>query len=156
MIATALLVLALAAPEAPPAPPAPAPAAAPAPATASGIAAQYAEKPGAVTTTSGLVYVPTRVGTGQAPTASSKVKVHYQGTLADGKIFDSSYKRGQPAEFPLGAVIPCWTEGVQKMRVGGEATLVCPSSIAYGERGIPGIIPPGATLIFKVELIDVR
>jgi FKBP-type peptidyl-prolyl cis-trans isomerase FkpA len=83
------------------------------------------------------------------------VKVNYEGKLMDGTVFDSSYKRGQPIEFPLNGVIPCWTEGVQKMKVGGEATLVCPPSIAYGERGAPGAIPPNAALVFKVELLGV-
>ena len=84
------------------------------------------------------------------------MKVHYKGTLIDGTEFDSSYKRGQPAEFPLNGVIPCWTEGVQKMKVGGKAKLVCPSDIAYGDRGAPPKIPPGATLVFEVELLDVK
>jgi FKBP-type peptidyl-prolyl cis-trans isomerase FkpA len=81
--------------------------------------------------------------------------VHYKGTLIDGKEFDSSYKRNEPASFPLNGVIPCWTEGVQKMKVGGKARLVCPSSTAYGDRGSPPDIPGGATLIFEVELLEV-
>jgi FKBP-type peptidyl-prolyl cis-trans isomerase len=118
-------------------------------------AAKFASQPGAQKTASGLVFIPVRAGTGPSPGASDKVKVNYEGKLLDGTIFDSSYKRGQPIEFPLNGVIPCWTEGVQKMKVGGEATLVCPSSIAYGDRGSPPAIPPGATLVFKVELLGV-
>ena len=115
---------------------------------------EAAKKPGATKTDSGLVYLETLAGTGAAPVAADKVKVHYRGTLIDGTEFDSSIKRGQPAEFGLGQVIPCWTEGVQKMKVGGKATLTCPSAIAYGDRGRPSI-PPGATLVFEVELIDI-
>jgi FKBP-type peptidyl-prolyl cis-trans isomerase len=118
-------------------------------------AAEYAAKPGAQKTASGLVYIPVKAGTGASPAATDKVKVNYEGKLMDGTVFDSSYKRGQPIEFGLNQVIPCWTEGVQKMKVGGEATLVCPPSIAYGERGAPGAIPPNATLVFKVELLGV-
>ena len=120
-----------------------------------GVAAEYAAKPGAVKAASGLVYIPVRAGTGPSPAATDKVKVNYEGKLVDGTVFDSSYKRGQPIEFGLNQVIPCWTEGVQKMKVGGEATLVCPPSIAYGERGAPPTIPANATLIFKVELLGV-
>jgi FKBP-type peptidyl-prolyl cis-trans isomerase FkpA len=106
--------------------------------------------------TSGLIYQQIKVGTGAQPKASDIVKVHYTGTLIDGKEFDSSIKRGEPAEFPLGQVIPCWTEGVGKMKVGGKAKLVCPSDIAYGDQGRPPIIPGGATLVFEVELLDVK
>ena len=105
---------------------------------------------------SGLIYQQIKAGTGAQPKASDIVKVHYTGTLIDGKEFDSSVKRGQPAEFPLGQVIPCWTEGVGKMKVGGKAKLVCPSDIAYGDQGRPPIIPGGATLVFEVELLDVK
>ena len=105
---------------------------------------------------SGLIFQPIKVGTGAQPKASDIVKVHYTGTLTDGKEFDSSVKRGQPVEFPLGQVIPCWTEGVGKMKVGGKAKLVCPSDIAYGDQGRPPIIPGGATLVFEVELLDVK
>ncbi|MEW5847767.1 MAG: FKBP-type peptidyl-prolyl cis-trans isomerase [Myxococcota bacterium] len=114
-----------------------------------------AEK-GAERTASGLIYTELTAGTGAQPTAADTVKVHYRGTLVDGTEFDSSYKRGQPAEFPLGGVIKCWTEGVAKMKVGGKARLVCPSDIAYGDRGSPPTIPGGATLIFEVELLDVK
>ena len=118
-------------------------------------AEKYAAQPGAQKTASGLVYIPVRAGTGAQPSANDKVKVNYEGKLLDGTVFDSSYKRGQPIEFGLSQVIPCWTEGVQKMKVGGEATLVCPPAIAYGDRGAPPAIPPGATLVFKVELLGV-
>jgi len=94
-------------------------------------------------------------GTGAIPKSTDTVKVHYRGTLTDGKEFDSSYKRGQPASFPLNRVIPCWTEGVQTMKVGGKAKLVCPGNLAYGSRGIPGTISPDATLVFEVELLEI-
>jgi FKBP-type peptidyl-prolyl cis-trans isomerase FkpA len=110
----------------------------------------------AVTTKSGLVYQSLKDGTGTSPSAADTVNVHYRGTLADGREFDSSYKRGQPAEFPLNRVIPCWTEGVQLMKPGGKARLTCPPAIAYGERGAGGVIPPNATLQFEVELLSVR
>ena len=109
-----------------------------------------------VTTASGLVYESLKEGTGDAPKATDTVKVHYQGTLLDGKEFDSSYKRGEPTEFPLNRVIPCWTEGVQRMKPGGKARLTCPPAIAYGERGAGGVIPPNATLHFEIELLSVR
>lgn len=108
-----------------------------------------------VTLPSGLVYDSLKEGTGASPTAASKVKVHYRGTLPDGKEFDSSYSRGRPSEFPLNAVIPCWTEGVQRMKPGGKAKLTCPPGIAYGDRGAGGVIPPGATLNFEIELLEV-
>ena len=114
-----------------------------------------AKEKGAVKTDSGLVYLSLKDGTGASPKASDKVKVHYRGTLTNGTEFDSSYKRGQPIEFPLGNVVKCWTEGVQKMKVGGKAKLVCPPEIAYGERGAGGVIPPNATLVFEVELLDI-
>ena len=119
-------------------------------------AAQAAAKePGAVVTESGLVYRTLKEGTGPSPVASDVVKVHYKGTLPDGREFDSSYKRGTPAEFPLSRVIKCWTEGVQRMKVGGKAKLTCPPDIAYGERGAGGVIPPNATLNFEVELLGI-
>lgn len=109
------------------------------------------------TTASGLVYESLSEGTGASPTAADVVKVNYRGTFADGgKEFDSSYKRGQPIEFPLGSVIKCWTEGVQKMKVGGKARLTCPPGIAYGARGAGGVIPPNATLVFEVELLGIK
>ena len=115
-----------------------------------------ATEQGAVVTTTGLVYRSLKDGEGASPTAADTVKVHYRGTLPDGKEFDSSYKRNAPAQFPLGGVIKCWTEGVQKMKVGGKAKLTCPASIAYGERGAGGgLIPPNATLLFEVELLEI-
>ena len=92
---------------------------------------------------------------GAQPKASDQVKVHYRGTLENGTEFDSSYKRGEPAKFPLSRVIPCWTQGVQKLKVGEKAKLVCPPKTAYGEAGIPGTIPPNSTLNFDVELIAI-
>ena len=115
-----------------------------------------AAEAGAVSTATGLVYRSLKDGSGASPTAADTVKVHYRGTLTNGSEFDSSIKRGQPAEFPLGAVIKCWTEGVQRMKVGGKAKLTCPAAIAYGERGTPGgPIPPNATLVFEVELLGI-
>ena len=114
------------------------------------------QAPAPVTTKSGLVYQSLKDGTGTSPTATDIVSVHYRGTLADGREFDSSHKRGQPAEFPLNRVIPCWTEGVQMMKPGGKARLTCPPAIAYGERGAGSVIPPNATLQFEVELLSVR
>lgn len=115
-----------------------------------------AQEPGAVVTKSGLVYRVLKEGTGVSPGASDRVKVHYKGTFADGKEFDSSYSRGTPIEFPLNRVIPCWTEGVQRMRLGGKAKLTCPSQIAYGERGAGRVIPPNATLVFEVQLLGIN
>jgi FKBP-type peptidyl-prolyl cis-trans isomerase FkpA len=127
-------------------------------ASAQAAAASAAQKePGTVTTASGLVYKSLKDGTGPSPAATDVVNVHYRGTFPDGKEFDSSYSRGQPAEFPLNRVIKCWTEGVQMMKVGGKAKLVCPASIAYGERGAGGgKIPPNATLNFEVELLGIK
>jgi FKBP-type peptidyl-prolyl cis-trans isomerase FkpA len=105
-------------------------------------------------TSSGLVYKSIKEGSGASPAATDVVRVHYRGTFPDGREFDSSYKRGQPAEFPLNRVIRCWTEGVQKMKVGGTARLVCPPGIAYGESGRPPI-PPNATLHFDIELLGI-
>ena len=127
--------------------------------TDSAAAKAYLEKaaaePGAVKTSSGMVYRELRPGSGPSPRPSDVVKVNYRGTLIDGAEFDSSYKRNQPAEFPLDRVIPCWTEGLQHMKVGGQARLVCPSEIAYGEEGSPPMIPGGATLIFEIELLGI-
>ncbi len=109
-----------------------------------------------VTTSTGLIYQSLKEGTGDSPKATDTVKVHYKGTFPDGKEFDSSYKRGEPAEFPLNRVIPCWTEGVQRMKPGGKARLTCPPAIAYGARGAGNVIPPNATLNFEVELISVK
>ena len=118
--------------------------------------AAAAAEPGAVRSETGLIYRSLREGTGASPAAIDVVRVHYRGTLMDGKEFDSSYKRGTPASFPLTRVIKCWTEGVQKMKVGGKAQLTCPASIAYGDKGAGGgEIPPGATLRFEVELLAI-
>ncbi len=113
-----------------------------------------AAEPDAVKTDSGMIYRETKAGNGASPTATDTVTVHYRGSLVNGTEFDSSYRRNQPAHFPLKGVIPCWTEGIQKMKVGGKATLVCPSDLAYGDRGRPPVIPGGAALIFEVELLD--
>ena len=112
-----------------------------------------AKQKDAVKTPSGIVIRTITPGTGPSPTADDVVKVHYEGKLVDGTVFDSSIKRGQPVEFPLKGVVPCWTEAVQKMKKGEKAQVVCLSSLAYGDGGRPGI-PPGATLSFEIELID--
>ena len=114
-----------------------------------------AKEKGAVKTPSGLVYKSLKEGSGASPAATDKVTVNYRGTLIDGKEFDSSYAAGKPAEFPLDQVIKCWTEGLQKMKAGGKAQLVCPPDIAYGEFG-SGVIPGNATLVFEVELFEVK
>lgn len=113
-----------------------------------------AKEPGAVKTPSGLIFRTLSPGDGPGPKATSVVKVHYQGTFIDGTVFDSSIQRGEPAEFPLDAVIKCWTEGLQRMKVGEKAKLVCPPGIAYGDRGSSSI-PPGSTLVFEVELLQI-
>jgi FKBP-type peptidyl-prolyl cis-trans isomerase FkpA len=120
------------------------------------VAAAAAKEEGAVVTASGLVYRSLKDGSGASPSASDKVKVHYRGTFPDGREFDSSYKRNEAIEFPLSGVIKCWTEGVQRMKIGGKAKLTCPASIAYGERGAGGVIPPNATLLFEVELLGIN
>jgi FKBP-type peptidyl-prolyl cis-trans isomerase FkpA len=111
---------------------------------------------GAVKTDSGLVYTEITPGTGDQPKATDKVKVHYEGKLIDGTVFDSSIQRGQPVTFALNQVIPCWTEGLQRMKVGGKSKLVCPSNIAYGDHGAPPKLKPGATLVFEVELLGIE
>jgi FKBP-type peptidyl-prolyl cis-trans isomerase FkpA len=113
-----------------------------------------AAEPGAVKTDSGLIYRELRPGSGPSPKATDTIEVNYRGTLVDGTEFDSSYGRNEPTQFVLNHVIPCWTEGLQKMNVGGKAQLVCPASLAYGDEGNRGI-PGGATLIFEIELLNV-
>ncbi len=120
-------------------------------------AEKAAKEKGAEKTATGLVYLSLKDGTGASPAITDTVKVHYRGTLIDGKEFDSSYKRNAPAEFPLNGVIKCWGEGVQKMKIGGKARLTCPASIAYGDGGAPGgSIPPGSTLTFEIELLEIK
>ena len=114
-----------------------------------------AKEKGAVKTASGMVYIPITEGSGKSPTASSVVGVDYRGTLPNGREFDSSYKSKMITRFSLSRVIPCWTEGVQMMKAGGKAKLVCPPELAYGSRGAGASIPPDATLIFEVELLTV-
>lgn len=124
------------------------------------ISANFLEKaakaPGAHKFPSGLIYKEIKRGEGEKPKATDTVRAHYHGTLTNGTVFDSSVKRGQPFVAPLNRVIPCWTEGMQMMKEGGKAQLICPSNIAYGERGHPPVIPGGATLIFDVELLAVN
>jgi len=115
----------------------------------------HAAEPKEQKTASGIGITMLREGTGAQPKATDTVKVNYRGTLASGKEFDSSYARNAPATFPLNRVIPCWTEGVQTIKVGGKARLVCPPNLAYGSRGVPGTIPPEATLNFEVELLEI-
>jgi FKBP-type peptidyl-prolyl cis-trans isomerase FkpA/FKBP-type peptidyl-prolyl cis-trans isomerase FklB len=117
--------------------------------------AKAAAEDGAKKTASGAIVTTLKEGKGPSPKASDTVKVHYQGTLVDGTVFDSSIQRGQPATFPLANVIKCWTEGVQEIKVGGKSRLVCPANIAYGDRGSPPTIKPGATLVFEVELLEI-
>ncbi len=117
--------------------------------------AKVAALPGAQKTTTGLIYIPSMQGKGAHPGPMDRVKVQYSGKLIDGSVFDSSYKRGQPATFPLAGIIPCWKEALQLMKVGGHARVVCPSDLAYGDHGRPPVIPPGATLDFQIELLDV-
>jgi len=114
-----------------------------------------AKEKGAVKTASGAVYIPLTEGKGDSPKATERVKVNYRGTLPEGKEFDSSYKRNKPIEFRLDGVIKCWTEGLQMMKPGGKAKLVCPASTAYGDSGAGEMILPGATLLFEVELLEV-
>ncbi len=117
--------------------------------------AKAAKEKGAVKAKSGFIYIPVKEGKGNEPTLTDKVKVNYRGTFADGKEFDSSYKRGEPTEFPLDKVISCWKEGLQLMKPGGKARLICPPDTAYGEKG-NAVIPPNATLLFDIELLDVK
>jgi FKBP-type peptidyl-prolyl cis-trans isomerase FkpA len=121
-----------------------------------GFLEKAAAEKGAIKTASGMVYSEITPGTGDQPKATDKVKVHYQGTLIDGTVFDSSIQRGQPVTFALNQIIPCWTEGLQRMKVGGKSKLVCPSEIAYGDHGAPPKIKPGATLVFEVQLLEIE
>jgi FKBP-type peptidyl-prolyl cis-trans isomerase FkpA len=114
------------------------------------------QKPGAKVSGSGLVWFLEKTGTGPKPKVNSVVLAHYRGALINGKVFDSSYTRNEPTEFPLNQVIPCWTDGITQMPVGSKATLICPPNIAYGNRGAAPAIPPGATLVFNVELLEIR
>jgi FKBP-type peptidyl-prolyl cis-trans isomerase FkpA len=122
---------------------------------AAAFVADMAKQPGAQVSASGVVFIPMTEGSGANPTETSTVRVHYHGTLRDGTVFDSSVQRGEPISFPLNGVISCWTEGVQKIKVGGKAKLVCPSDTAYGDQG-SGSIPGGAALMFEVELLAIE
>jgi FKBP-type peptidyl-prolyl cis-trans isomerase FkpA len=115
-----------------------------------------AATPAKVTTRSGIVYESLQEGHGASPRATDVVRVNYRGMFPDGREFDSSYKRGEPTEFPLNGVIPCWTEAVQMMKPGSKARITCPPALAYGERGAGGVIPPNATLVFEIELLAVK
>jgi len=114
-----------------------------------------AATPGAQKTPTGIVYIPLTAGTGASPERTDRVSVNYEGKLINGTVFDSSIKRGQPATLSLSAVIPCWTEALQLMKVGGKSRIICPAILAYGERGAPPVVNPGATLVFEVELLDI-
>ncbi len=116
---------------------------------------KLSEDPDIIKTVSGAMVKVTKEGTGEAPTGSSKVKIDYHGTLIDGTVFDSSKDRGEPATFALGGLIKCWGEGIPNIKVGGSATLVCPPNTAYGATGSPPVIPPNATLVFEVDLLEI-
>ena len=116
---------------------------------------EVAAREGAVTTESGLIYIETQAGTGESPAPDAKVLLHYHGTLPDGKVFDSSVQANEPATFKLAEVVPCFSEGLRLMKVGGKTTLFCPPGLAYGDRGVPPLIPPGAALSFEVELLEI-
>ncbi len=120
-----------------------------------GFLAKAAAEKGATKTSSGLIISTLKPGNGASPKASDSVRVHYHGMLADGTVFDSSVQRNEPATFPLNGVIPCFREGVQLMKVGGKSRLVCPADLAYGDRGAPPRIKPGATLVFEIELLEI-
>ena len=120
------------------------------------IVAKAAKEPGAEQLPSGVVIKTLRAGTGDSPADADSVKVNYEGRLTDGTVFDSSYKRNQPAEFSLHGVVKCWTEGLQKMKIGGKAQLTCPAEVAYGDQGRPPTIPGGATLVFDIELLEIK
>ncbi len=116
---------------------------------------EVAKKENIIKTESGLMYTVDKEGEGASPKSDDTVRVHYHGTLRNGKVFDSSRERGEPAEFRLDLVVRCWTEGLQLMKVGGKSTLYCPAELAYGDRGAPPQINPGAALVFEVELLDI-
>ena len=138
----------------PPSSPPPAPAPAPSASNVPNIGSLTGKAQ--VTTASGIVFESMQTGSGPSPKATDTVRVHYRGMFPDGKEFDSSYKRGEPTEFPLNRVIPCWTEAVQMMKPGGKARITCPPKTAYGERGAGGVIPPNATLVFEIELLAIK
>lgn len=123
---------------------------------AAGVAAAVVKAANTATLPSGVAIVHQTIGTGVQPTANDTVRVHYTGKLENGTVFDSSVQRGTPASFPLNGVIPCWTQALQHIKVGGKATLTCPANTAYGDRGAGGVIPPGAKLTFEVELLAVQ
>lgn len=117
--------------------------------------AEMAKETGATTTESGMIYLEITPGQGVSPGPTDTVKVHYHGTLRDGTVFDSSRDRDRPADFTLNGVIPCFSEALQKMKVGGKSKVTCAPALAYGDRGVPPNIPPGATLVFEVELLEI-
>jgi FKBP-type peptidyl-prolyl cis-trans isomerase FkpA/FKBP-type peptidyl-prolyl cis-trans isomerase FklB len=117
--------------------------------------AKAAAEQGAVKTPSGMIITTLKSGEGASPAATDKVKVHYEGKLIDGTVFDSSAKRGEPLTIGLNSIIKCWSEGLPLMKVGGKSRLVCPSDIAYGDQGRPPTIKPGATLVFEIELLEI-
>jgi FKBP-type peptidyl-prolyl cis-trans isomerase FkpA len=114
-----------------------------------------AQEPGAERTPSGLVYTSIEPGTGEQPAETDTVRIHYTGSFRNGQVFDSSRAEGEPVTFPLNQVIPCFGEGVGRMKVGGKAKLVCPPELAYGDRGSPPVIPAGAALVFEIELLEI-
>jgi FKBP-type peptidyl-prolyl cis-trans isomerase FkpA len=118
--------------------------------------AEAAQIKGAIRTESGLIYIEMMAGSGKSPQPTDTVKVEYQGTLSDASVFDSSAQRGSPFEFPLDQVIPCWSEGVGMMKVGGRSTIICPPEIAYGEEGWPPMIPGNAVLLLEVDLLEIK
>jgi FKBP-type peptidyl-prolyl cis-trans isomerase FkpA len=116
---------------------------------------RYTAEPKASRSASGLVFVPLAEGTGPGPTAEDVVKVQYSGRLADGTVFDDTARRGTPSAVPLGQTIPCWKEALPMMKIGGKAKVACPPALAYGERGMPRLIPPNAMLFFEIELVSI-